>query len=110
MTYTVIVSPEAERDIRKIPAKVRNRIRFLIASLATDPYPSRSKQLREPLEHLFRIPIEEWRIIYQVEEAIILVEIIRVKRKTGPETYEDFSMNFPRHDERQTVWYRQSFS
>ncbi len=35
----------------------------------------------------FKIPVDKWRLIYEVEDASGTVWILRVKIKTGPETY-----------------------
>lgn len=86
--YAVIITNEAKRGLDKAPANLRNRLLKSITMLANDPYPSRHKALRG-YDNYFRIPIEEWRIIYTVEEDIITVTIVRVVRKTGPETYFD---------------------
>ncbi len=89
VSYQISIAPEALDDLRNMPARFRNRTRQLIGDLETDPYPSRSKRLRYPLSHLRRVPLERWRIIYQVDEDEKEVLIIRILRKTGPETYEE---------------------
>ncbi len=86
--YTVIITREAQRGLDKSPANLRNRLLKIIKSLADDPYPSRHKQL-QGYEQYFRIPLENWRIVYTVEEDIITVTVIRAIRKTGPESYHD---------------------
>lgn len=87
MSYTVRYFAEAYKDLRTMPARYRQRALSLIAGLAQDPTPSRSKQLEDPLTHLRRLPLEQWRIIYQVQEEEKEVWIRRIKLKTGPETY-----------------------
>lgn len=89
MIYTINVLPSAYDDLDEMPARFRFRALDIINSLANDPYPPRSKQLRDPLTRYHRIPLEKWRILYEVREAIQEIAIHRVKLKTGPETYED---------------------
>lgn len=89
MNYTVTLLPRAYQEIDEVPARCRRRIVALIAGLATEPYPSRSKQLRGELNHLYRVPIDDWRIIYEVREADEEILIHHVRLKTGPETYEE---------------------
>jgi mRNA-degrading endonuclease RelE of RelBE toxin-antitoxin system len=37
----------------------------------------------------YRIRLNGWRVIYQVDDEAQTVTILRVRRKIGPETYED---------------------
>lgn len=87
--YQIVLLPGAHKDLSKVPARIKNRIRAAISSLATDPYPAKSLQLREPYAHFHRIRVEEWRIIYSVDEEIVVVEIAYIRKKTGTETYEE---------------------
>lgn len=89
MSYQVNFNPDALDDLRRMPAQLRSRAAKLIDALETDPRPSRSKQLRDPLAHLYRLPLEAWRIIYRIDDAELEVTIVRIKHKTGPETYTD---------------------
>ncbi len=87
--YSLFVMPTAGKEIDSLPGHVRQRVRRVIEGLAQDPHPPRSKNLREPLEHLHRLPVEQWRVIYEIEEDIRTVTVVTVRLKTGPETYED---------------------
>jgi addiction module RelE/StbE family toxin len=88
VSYQVEYSEEAYRDLRDVPSHLRNRIKALIAALENEPRPARSKELRD-LPGRYRIPLEGWRIIYRIDDEEQVILITRVKRKTGPETYED---------------------
>lgn len=63
MKYDIIILPGAQRDIRSLPARYRQRVLEIIDGLGNDPYPSRSKQMRDPISHMHRIPLEKYRII-----------------------------------------------
>jgi mRNA interferase RelE/StbE len=73
-----------------LPGAYRQRVRRLIASLANDPHPPRSKELRD-LPGYYRVPLDEWRIIYYIENDEVVVIILTVRLKTGEETYHDIS-------------------
>ncbi len=88
MKYDVILLPDAQRDIRDLPARFRFRLLKIIDGLANDPQPPRSKQMRDPLSHMYRIPLEKYRIIYEIVEDAQEIRIHYVRLKTGPETYE----------------------
>lgn len=86
--YNIRWYPKAKQDLKEIPARYRLRAVHLIDGLADEPYPTRSKQLRDPLGHLYRVPLDKWRILYDVDEANKEVWVFRILEKTGPETYE----------------------
>ena len=37
----------------------------------------------------YRLALGEWRIMYRVDDDVIVVEVIKVGRKHGPEFYID---------------------
>lgn len=88
MKYEIILDPPVYDDLDEIPTRFRWRIINLIESLASEPYPAKSVQLREPYSRLYRIPLDKWRVIYEIDEIEKIVYIRYVKVKTGPETYE----------------------
>ncbi len=86
MRYKIRYSDEAKRALRGLPGHYRQRIKRLIEALARDPRPNYAEDLRDrPMR--FKIPVDKWRLIYEVEDASGTVWILRVKIKTGPETY-----------------------
>lgn len=88
MSYRLRIAREAEKEIDRLPGHVRQRIRRLVNSLADDPRPITAKELRD-LPGRYRIRLDSWRIIYRLDEENLTVLILRVQRKTGPETYQD---------------------
>jgi mRNA interferase RelE/StbE len=87
VSYRIDYSQQARQDLRNMPARFRNRVRSMIEALSNDPRPARSKELRD-LTGLYRLRLEQWRIIYAIDDEDVQIQIIRIKRKTGPETYE----------------------
>ena len=81
MSYRIEVSPSARQEIRTLPAYVRAQALQLIDELGRDPRPARAKEL-EGRQNIFRIWLAgRWRIIYAVDDELILVLIMRVRRK-----------------------------
>jgi mRNA-degrading endonuclease RelE of RelBE toxin-antitoxin system len=37
----------------------------------------------------YRLRLNGWRIIYRLDKEILTILILRVRRKTGPETYQN---------------------
>ena len=83
--YRLSISDVAEREMRRLPGTVKQRIRRMVNSLASNPYPPETKELRGRPGR-YRIRLDKWRIIYRVDDDAVLVEIMRVRRKTGSET------------------------
>jgi mRNA interferase RelE/StbE len=90
MRYRISLSDEAERSLTRLPGNFRQRVRRLIESLATDPSPRYAQELRDRPNH-YRIRLDPWRIIYRIDDEAETVAILGVRRKTGPETYENLN-------------------
>lgn len=71
-----------------LPGRYRQRVRAVIAGLASNPLPPETKLLRGKY-NIYRIAIDLYRIVYTIEDDILLVEVIKVGLKAGPEFYED---------------------
>lgn len=88
MLHRVRLARSAVDEIERLPGHVRQRIRRLVDVLASDPRPARAKELRGRPGR-YRIPLEDWRVIYDVDDRDSVVLILTVRRKRGPETYAD---------------------
>ena len=75
--YQVIISRIAEKQIESLPKHVANTITSKIDALATDPYPSGSIKL-EGSQKEYRIRSGDYRIIYRIENARLIIEVIRI--------------------------------
>lgn len=91
MAYSILYDPAVYNELADLPANYRNRILDLINQLENDPRPAKSKQLREPQEHLYRVGLGKWRVVYSIDDDFQEVLIVRVGEKTGPEFYEDLT-------------------
>lgn len=81
MSYRIEVMPAARREIRALPAYVRSQAIQLIDELGRDPRPARAKELRDHA-NTYRIWLAgRWRMVYAVDDELVLVLILRVRRK-----------------------------
>jgi mRNA interferase RelE/StbE len=87
MRYRIEITETARKEVKSLPGNIRQRVRRVINSLANNPLPRQAKELRN-MPGRYRIRLDDWRIIYRVEREKVLILILRVRRKTGPETYE----------------------
>jgi len=85
--YRIEYSDETEHDLSRLPGNYRQRVKRLIEALRQNPRPAAAKSLRDRPTR-FRIWLDRWRLIYEVDDESCIVFILRVKQKRGPETYE----------------------
>lgn len=78
VTYAVRVLKRAARELAALPAKDRARVGQRIDALAANPRPPGAVALQgEPVGHL-RIRVGDYRVIYEVQDAALVVEVVRV--------------------------------
>ena len=88
MAYRINYTDEARGALRTIPGNYRQRLRRLIESLANEPLPVGAKELRN-LPYRYRLRLDRWRVIYRVNDDDMTILILLIRRKEGPETYQD---------------------
>lgn len=89
-SYTVYINPEAFDSIKELPGNMRQRIRRSIKELAENPRPSDSKMLDLPEfeASIWRLRVDNWRIIYTIDESEKIVDVLAI-RKRPPYDYGD---------------------
>jgi mRNA interferase RelE/StbE len=80
MTYRIEVKPSAADALEKIPQPHRRRISRKIDQLADNPRP-RGAILLEGPSFLYRIRVGDYRIIYQIQEAALVVLVVRIGQR-----------------------------
>jgi mRNA interferase RelE/StbE len=75
--HTVRFSRSARKELEKLPTQLVERIFSRIESLAQEPRPSGCKKLRGG-QNLWRIRVGDYRVIYSVEDAARMVDIVAV--------------------------------
>lgn len=86
MTYTVAFTPRAEKELSKIDRPTRERIAGAIDLLAIDPRPPASLLLRGGEHDRWRVRIGNYRVIYSIDDGVLVVLVIRVAHRR--EVYE----------------------
>ena len=80
MDYTIELTSRALKDLSRLPRAVRVRIANRIDALADDSRPRGAIKLANA-DNLFRIRVGDYRIIYQVDDAVQVVTVARVKHR-----------------------------
>jgi mRNA interferase RelE/StbE len=88
--YTIYITPATFREIKTLPGNVKQRVSRVIQSLASNPRPSESRKLDTPefTAELWRLRLDQWRIVYAITEDYKTVDILAV-RKRPPYDYGD---------------------
>jgi mRNA interferase RelE/StbE len=77
VAYRIEVKPSAADALTKIPQPYRRRVARKIDQLADNPRPRGARALEGRLS-LFRIRVGDYRVIYQIQEAALLVLVVRI--------------------------------
>ena len=81
MPYTIEFKKSAFKELEKLPVLIQQNITSNIAGLALNPRPNGCKKLKGRDNH-WRIRLSDYRIVYTIEDNILMVEIIRVGHRS----------------------------
>jgi mRNA interferase RelE/StbE len=87
-SYQLEIPTRVRRQIDRLPGHYRQRVKAIIQQLPSNPRPSNAKLLREKGE-IYRIALDQYRIVYSIENDVLVIEVVKVGRKYGPEFYAD---------------------
>jgi mRNA interferase RelE/StbE len=79
-SYHIEFTRSAEKDLRKIEKSRIPVIYQEISQLSLDPRPNGVKKLAGA-DRTYRIRIGDYRVVYEIEDRILLVLVIRVARR-----------------------------
>lgn len=80
MKYQIAYTNEAAKQLKKLPSGDAKRIAKKIGSFAFDPRPYGYKKLDYYTDY-FRFRVGDYRVIYQIDDNVKIVEIVEVKRR-----------------------------
>jgi mRNA interferase RelE/StbE len=86
--YQLDIPRPIRREIERLPGQYRQRIKQLLTDLTYNPRPRSAKKMRNFVDR-YRIRVEQYRVVYRVEDDILLIEVLKVGKKEGAEFYED---------------------
>lgn len=76
MRYTVKLVPAAQRDLDRADKPIRARLLSALRELESDPRPAGIVKLSGMDAR--RIRVGDWRIIYEIRDAVLLVLVLRI--------------------------------
>jgi mRNA interferase RelE/StbE len=78
--YALFIKRSAERDLRRLPRALFERVNERILTLRDDPRPPGARKLAGTLEG-WRVRVGDYRILYQIDDDAQTVTIVRVKHR-----------------------------
>ncbi len=79
MAYKVLIKASAEKDIRRLPRNVRERVASAILALREEPRPPGVRKLKG--KEGWRIRVGDYRVVYQIDDTLRQVTIYRVRHR-----------------------------
>jgi len=76
-SYRIEYAKGVDKDLRKIPNGIGDRIVRVIDKLASNPRPPGSVKL-VGYELEYRIRVGDYRIIYQIQDSVLIVLVVEV--------------------------------
>jgi mRNA interferase RelE/StbE len=76
--YSISINPSALKELGKLPKVIAKKAEKAIDALSEEPRPIGVKKLKGTDEHLYRIRIGDYRIIYSIEDEIKIVDVLKV--------------------------------
>ena len=80
--YEVRFERTVEKLYRRLPKDLLVRLDRAILALADDPRPPGSKKLVGLHDH-WRIRVGDWRIVYTIQDDVLIVIIVEVTPRSG---------------------------
>jgi len=77
MSYSVLLAPPAERQLRSFPSVIQKRLVKRIKALQNDPRPPGVKKLAGK-DDLYRIREGDYRIIYTIQARELVILVLKI--------------------------------
>jgi len=79
--YTITFAQSARKDLERLSASIVNRVFPKIEVPAQNPRPSGCRKL-QGVENLWRIRVGDYRVVYQVFDEELVVDIVAVRHRS----------------------------
>jgi mRNA interferase RelE/StbE len=78
--YEVLLERTAEKELRRLPSKVHDRIVEAISALGTDPRPPGCRKLTGSKSD-WRVRVGDYRVVYEIADSVRIVRVHRVRHR-----------------------------
>lgn len=80
MKYEVELLPAAQRDIRKLPADVQERLWPHLRAIAANPRPANAIKL-QGTRNGYRLRVGHYRVLYEIQDKRLLFTVTRAAHR-----------------------------
>mgnify|MGYP000993255489 CR=1 FL=1 len=77
MSYSILIKKNVIKVLESIPKRTVYKLNEAIQSLKIEPRPFGVKKLKTK-EELYRIKVGDYRIIYTINDFVLVIEIIKI--------------------------------
>ena len=78
--YRVVLERAAEKDLARLSSEIHVRVIAAIQALTTNPRPPGCRKLAGS-KHDWRIRVGDYRVVYEIADAIRIVRVNRVRHR-----------------------------
>jgi len=82
VTYSLEYTPAASRQLAKLDKGAQARLKPKIKILSENPRPHGARKL-QGFDNIYRIRVGDYRILYEIDDNILLVLIVEVGHRGG---------------------------
>lgn len=83
MTFSVIYTARARRDLKQLPREIAQRCIRAISNIKEDPFPFVKKLKGSRQAPLYSLRIGEYRAILSIEDDRLIIFIIEIGHRSG---------------------------
>ncbi|HGG59816.1 MAG TPA: type II toxin-antitoxin system RelE/ParE family toxin [Gammaproteobacteria bacterium] len=81
--HRILFSKQADKTLRKMPRNMALLIRRKLEHLSSDPFASNANVTKLQGRPGYRLRVGDWRIIYDVEDDRLVIEVLRISPRGG---------------------------
>jgi len=78
--FAILFTRSARKELENLPNAAVERILASISKLSSEPFPGGCKKLKGE-KHIWRIRVDDYRIIYSVYPDMLVIDIIRIRHR-----------------------------
>ncbi|MGC1449833.1 MAG: type II toxin-antitoxin system RelE/ParE family toxin [Candidatus Sulfotelmatobacter sp.] len=78
MSYSIRISPSADREIRKLDRPIQKRILRKLEDLEHEPRPNGVEKLSGGNEVRYRVRVGDYCIVYRIDDDVLTVLVLKV--------------------------------
>ena len=79
--YEVLLERNAEKELRRLPSRLHDRVVEAIAALGTDPRPTGCRKLTGSKSD-WRIRVGDYRVVYEIADSVRIIRVHRVRHRS----------------------------